>query len=809
MNSFRPKARKTGAFIQNPKEKHIFDAQNYEIDKKQIYDIYKISPKKENIYNVIKKQVAFGKDIAFKQKSENKKFNNYIVFRDYMQKELDIDDIKSDIEQVKSLINLSENTRYKFYSYFRLDRNDFIKTNETSKFINIKKKPEKMNSINNNPLPKNDFLRKCVMLRRKRDEDDLKEKQKTFTIYSDLNIQSSKFDAINFLVNKNKLSEKYYEQKQKLIRCYNREEQFINYTKLVKQSVIQEAPDNINKNIKDKYSSKYFDAIYDKREEANYERIDQFFARHEITNYKLKNEESDFYGKIYGILCKNNYLKFLSYLYSKNEIFKFIYDQFSDKDATYTDTSLEESFLENIKYKYWEKSFEEKDEFFGDIMKQKELGENLKPGKKTINIGVGIRNFDEIENKEEDKFSLERKNNLMKLIFNNYVYIKIGFIYENIDVKYISEFFENTENEEDEFDEENKKQKKFYKYLKKCAKEPLNNTLLISSKRTFMIMDNKLDNIFKQNMNMSDITFVKIKKDILKSILNNKVKSLYPELLPAEFYLFQYKSENGEKENYLIKIQKKDTQLFDKQIADNNFSLIKIMDFIKDSDTNKSDQKKEKEKENKRKKEKTKEKKKEKEEEKEDQSTKKEIDEKIEKESDYKEPENKNKIIEIKSDDSEKSEKKEIKQEQFEEKQFAPPSSFNQDEIESEKYSASILNDESGNKMEDLIRIENIKKISEYQREHKFYEFIIKNEKYYFDIYQGQLRFKVNNEKNKSYGLKEIFPEKVEEDKEHSCYRLDIKRKQNLLFRLLHQDKNYLDNFYADIIKTKQQFGYE
>ena len=384
MNSFRPKARKTGAFIQNPKEKHIFDAQNYEIDKKQIYDIYKISPKKENIYNVIKKQVAFGKDIAFKQKSENKKFNNYIVFRDYMQKELDIDDIKSDIEQVKSLINLSENTRYKFYSYFRLDRNDFIKTNETSKFINIKKKPEKMNSINNNPLPKNDFLRKCVMLRRKRDEDDLKEKQKTFTIYSDLNIQSSKFDAINFLVNKNKLSEKYYEQKQKLIRCYNREEQFINYTKLVKQSVIQEAPDNINKNIKDKYSSKYFDSIYDKREEANYERIDQFFARHEITNYKLKNEESDFYGKIYGILCKNNYLKFLSYLYSKNEIFKFIYDQFSDKDATYTDTSLEESFLENIKYKYWEKSFEEKDEFFGDIMKQKELGENLKPGKKRL-----------------------------------------------------------------------------------------------------------------------------------------------------------------------------------------------------------------------------------------------------------------------------------------------------------------------------------------------------------------------------------------------------------------------------------------
>ena len=144
----------------------------------------------------------------------------------------------------------------------------------------------------------------------------------------------------------------------------------------------------------------------------------------------------------------------------------------------------------------------------------------------------------------------------------------------------------------------------------------------------------------------------------------------------------------------------------------------------------------------------------------------------------------------------------------MEEKQLGEASSFNKDEIESDKNSASILNDDSDNKIENLIKIENIKKTSEYQREHKIYEFNIDNENYYFDIYQGQLRCKINNENNKSYELNNIFPENVEEDKEPSCFRLFIKKGKKIAFKLYHHDKTYLDNFYNDIIKTKQQFGY-
>ena len=792
--------RYTAEFVQNPKEKYIIDAQQYELDEKQIYDFYSIIPKEIPKYNVIKKQVAFGKDIAHTKLDKNKKYSNYTIFRDFMQKEIDIEDIKSDIEQVKYLINKSESTRYKFYSYFRMDRADYIKSYDYTKFINIRSKQgQNTNSKKNNEaLPNNDFLRKCIMLRRKKDDEDNKERQKTFTLFSDLDVKSTKFDAINFLVNKNKLSEKYFEQKQKLIRCYNREERFINFNKLIKQSVIQEAPDSLKKNTKDKYSSNYFDSIYDKREETFYKKIDNFFAKYEITNYKLKNEESDFYGKIYGILCKNNYLKFLSYLYSKNDIFKFIYDQFSDKDALNMDNSIED-ILKNNNFSLSEKNSEENGLFFGGMARQKELGNNF--GKKN--------NFE--EEKREENVQSEKNKNLMELIVNNYAYIKIGFINEKIKFKYIKEFCESEENEEDEDDENrnNKKDNRFYQnYLKKCAKEPLNHILLITSNKKLVIKDDKLSSLFEQKM--SEISFIKINKDYLKIVLNNKVKSLYPSNIEqAEFYLIENKIDNEKKEYYLIKIPKKSIQSFDKQMTDNKFSLYKIKDFldelgIKNTTLSKKETSRDIEKEN------EKDEQKEKDSEKDKESIKKEIKEKMDnikpKDESIEEKEKSEKTE--KSENSEKSEKEEIKEEQKEE-QFAKPTPFNQDEIESEKYSASILNDDDDNQIEDLMKTENIKKSIEYQRDHKNYEFEINHEKYFFDIFQGQLRCKKNNSNVKTYELYEINPENVKEDKEHSCYKMYIYRGKKLIYKIYSQDKNNLDNFYDDIIKTKKQFDFK
>ena len=61
----------------------------------------------------------------------------------------------------------------------------------------------------------------------------------------------------------------------------------------------------------------------------------------------------------------------------------------------------------------------------------------------------------------------------------------------------------------------------------------------------------------------------------------------------------------------------------------------------------------------------------------------------------------------------------------MEEKQIGDPSSFNKDEIESEKNGASILNDESDNKIEDLMKIDNIKKHPNIKENIKFMNLIL------------------------------------------------------------------------------------
>ena len=65
-----------------------------------------------------------------------------------------------------------------------------------------------------------------------------------------------------------------------------------------------------------------------------------------------------------------------------------------------------------------------------------------------------------------------------------------------------------------------------------------------------------------------------------------------------------------------------------------------------------------------------------------------------------------------------------------------------------------------------------------------------------------------DKEKEEKFPLNEITPQKVEEDKEHSCYILEIKKGKSVAFRILNQDKTNLENFYFDLIEAKKIFGY-
>ena len=772
--------RKTATFIMDTKEKSIIEAQKYEIDKKQIYDFYGIIPKKERKYNVIKKQIAFGKQSAFKNIDPNKKYSNYMVFRALFQKEYDIEDIKSEIEQVKLLVNLSENTRDEFYRFFHFDRADYINNGEgqTPTQIGIGMKGDaiytpknsdesRKRPINDIVLSVNDFIRKCKMLRRKREEDDNKDITKLFKMYSDLNIPSNKFAAMdNFYSNKNKLNNKYYLEKESLIRCFNREERFINFNHLVKESYIKEAPDSLNIQTKDKYSSYYFDLVFDKREESYYEHIDKFFSKYDISSFKLKNEEADFYGKIYGILCKNNYMKFLSYLYSKNEIFKFIYDEFSDKDATISRFSLESSLVSKTQTKLEGKNqslLSQSDSISDNKIRMKELGIGIESNKKNINIGQEIT--------EEEKS--KKIEDMIEQIPNSYVFVKVGFLNKIITEKCILDYFkDNDEDSEEEKQSEGSSNKEniFLNNLKECSQKSLEDIFLIKNDKNLKIMDKKYNILFEHKM--SKITIIKINKDILQ-------KKLFSDNMQMEYYLLQI-MKKPKKEYYLFKIGLKNLIIFDNQIKE-NFLFKKIKDFI---DTAEKDKKKHKKKK------------------KEPKKLKESEEEKSEKDT-----------IKSKERDKETIQSKELskKSDEKSEEQKKPSPFGEMESYSSEKNKASILNassEDESDKIEKVMKNSNNKNISKYQSEHKSYEFNFDNEKLSFDIIKGELRCKSNNKKMIKYPLNEISPQNVEEDVEHSCYKLEIKRGKNVAFNILNNDKANLDNFYHDLMEAKQLFGY-
>ena len=808
--------RKTATFIEGDiKEKSIVEAQKYEIDKKQIYDFYGIIPKKERIYKVIKKQIAFGKENFFsKIKIEHsKQYSNYLVFREIFQKEIDNNEIKYEMEEIKALINLSENTRDEFYRYFHLDRADAllygdtitpISTDNKSKSIKYKK-PEKITSVS-------DFIKKCKMLRRKRDGEDEEDKGLAFKVFSDLNIPSNKFEAMDSVIGrKNKLNIKYYQQKQKLLRCFNREERFVNYSSLVKECYIKETPDLLKKNTKDKYSSLFFDVIYDKREEAHYETIDAFFSKYNICSFKLKEEEKDFYGKIYGILCKNNYMKFLSYLYTKNPLFKFIYDEFSDRDATLNEFSLENSLASHIQYKLENKlqtltSISAADSN-KDFNRQKELG--IISDKKLEKISGNTAKTNATEQ--------TGKINLYKQIGNCYIFIKVGFFNKEIKQNKVDKFFyddedENFNNDDDDFDENKKKemkykneQKSFTKYLRECSKIDDKSVFIINSDKNLQIIDNNGIQIISCPMSL--IKIIKIPKDFLKNNLPSKViEKIYPENKIFDYYLCQKEKDKEEKEKekekdkdkedkdekhsktyYLFKVAIKDTKQFQKSLSD-DFNLLNLNNFIKSLIKNITNKPRSKTTRVKRKK--------------------------------YKE-EDENKPA-VKFDEK-------VTKNPFEEKTEPAVEKENENENENEndnqldensvdnkndKNEASILNssisgvsEKSVTKMENIEKIikdSNDKKTSNNLNNHMIHEFMIRGEKHSYDITGGELRYKSNDNKIEKLPLSTIVPQKVVQSENNTDYLLEIKKGKKVALKVISEDKEELERFYEDLVKAKK-----
>ena len=248
------------------------------------------------------------------------------------------------MENGLQIINYSKNLRNDLYKYFNIVQSEIY--NKTTNLVHDNSFfKNKQNNINNNLLI-DDFLKKCKLLKIKENIDIEQNLKTNFQIFSNLDKPSDEFSANS--LNFNKLNINYFKQKQKLLKCFNREHFMINYINKIKDGLIKITPDNLKFNIIDKYSSESLDALYDNRDSAYYFPIDSFFSKFNITPYKVKDEEKDLYKQIYSILSKNNYFHFLSFLYTKNDLFKFIYDEFSNKNFIYENVTLSEFNKENL-----------------------------------------------------------------------------------------------------------------------------------------------------------------------------------------------------------------------------------------------------------------------------------------------------------------------------------------------------------------------------------------------------------------------------------------------------------------------------
>lgn len=481
-------------------------------------------------------------------------------------------------------------------------------------------------------------------------------------------------------------------------------------------------------------------------------------------------------------------MKFLSYLYSKNEIFKFIYDEFADKDATISNFSLESSLASQIQYKIDGKNqntLTGSESFSDNKIKQKELGITSESNKKETPSDLSE------DEKDKGVDIAAKKMELLQQISNSYIYIKIGFLNKSIKKSYIRDFFYEEDDDDDDLYEEREdsnKDKQFTKYLKDCIKEPIDDVLLINNGKVLKIMDSKLNTMLEQKM--SKVLIVKINRDKIKNIVNENIKN--QESFQNEYYICQAKKEQ-KKEFYLFKLGVKSINLFDNRLKD-NFNTKDFKDFI-DALQKEKDKDKEKEKKAKKK-----------------ESLKKPKKPKEDSDKEKSEESSKNKeknIINVSNDRESK------KSDEHTKKEDSPmPSAFNPNAMDSsnEKNQASIMNDSSEDnvpsKIEKVIKDSNIKKTSKYQNEHKNYEFINGDERLYFEIIKGELRCKPNNQKMVKFSLNEVTPLNVEEDKDHSCYKLEIKKGKNIVFTILNQDKSNLENFYFDLIAAKKEFGY-
>lgn len=438
-------------------------------------------------------------------------------------------------------------------------------------------------------------------------------------------------------------------------------------------------------------------------------------------------------------------MNFLSFLYSKNSLFRFIYNKFSDKDTTIENLTLEGMINEN------------------------NINNENKESKEIIDIPLGLMVNNTIYQISNVPQIPERKKEIFNLIDGSFIFINCGYIKETMTQNDINNFFFF---EKDENSSTENIDLTFGKCLMKATQVELNYLFIIDKNNRLKIL-NLIETFL--DLNMEYVTFYKLNKsDLLAKLEKTLLIALYnrKKFTSKEpdnesigndynYYIIEDKTEN-ENKYYLIKILDKFYLTLENTLTKNfNLDSLDKIKIIEEEEKETSESKNETEEHN-------------------------------------------NESEEGKSEESKSEEKKDkndtiIDLPSVKKVSKVPPlnlSKFNE--------SASILNSSNLSSVSDsginkLIKEQNIKNIDNYETKNKKYEFDINGETYNFQIISDELRFTTSKRKSGKYKLKSLTINKPEYIEENSSYQIQIFNGKKLLFHIISEEKVKLDDFYYDL----------
>ena len=341
------------------KQNNLINAKNYELDKetlKEYYPYYESPEKPENLYNIVEKKTIFYKKIENSDEIEidstKEYYSNYKSFREYLSTGKNYNYTINELQKVKSLLTFSKQLRTEISNKFNIplpnDDNDKSirlpseKTEEDlTNFFNLSnlnfnsnpKGQKRVSAIFNRVKQANNknFIEKCILLKEKKKDFEDKENKYMFRLFSKFEKDSDIYNFPKFNGFNNNI---FYNQNRKLSKLYYLENKFINIADLKNRNLpsLIQSKLNIDGLSKTKISKfPYIQAFFYGRDIDYFKEMDNFVGIYRYNSLQNKNNEKELFNSLYDVLtrCNSDCSNFMRYLYSKSNMFKYIYDIFT------------------------------------------------------------------------------------------------------------------------------------------------------------------------------------------------------------------------------------------------------------------------------------------------------------------------------------------------------------------------------------------------------------------------------------------------------------------------------------------------